>query len=48
MSFTRIMANYALHRRRRLAALELSDLSERQLRDIGLTRYDIRAAMQRR
>jgi uncharacterized protein YjiS (DUF1127 family) len=40
-SVSRLAKAYAEHRRARRAITELSDLSDRMLKDIGLARHDI-------
>jgi len=41
MFTTRLLARLARSRRRRIATLDLASLSDRQLSDIGVTRYDL-------
>lgn len=41
MFVTRLADRIAAYRRRRHARLELSRLSDHQLRDIGITRHDL-------
>jgi uncharacterized protein YjiS (DUF1127 family) len=41
MFTTRLLARLARSRRRRAATLDLASLSDRQLSDIGVTRYDL-------
>ena len=45
---TRFIAGLASRHRRRLAEIDLAELSDNQLRDIGLTRHDIRGAARHR
>lgn len=45
MFTTRLLARLARSRRRRAATLDLASLSDRQLSDIGITRYDLFAPL---
>ncbi len=41
MFTTRFLARISRARRKRLATLDLASLSDRQLSDLGITRYDL-------
>ena len=45
---TRLFAGLAFLHRRHLADIDLAEMSDHQLRDIGLTRHDIRGAARHR